>query len=49
MDLDELSLSVMGPLILRLRNTRIYERLEKSLASSLSFTSLSVTWRGFYS
>ncbi|WP_054843006.1 type II secretion system F family protein [Vulcanisaeta distributa] len=39
MDLDELALSVMGPLILRLRNTKVYERIEKSLASSLSFTS----------
>ncbi|MGC8606753.1 MAG: type II secretion system F family protein [Vulcanisaeta sp.] len=39
MDLDELALSVMGPLILRLKNTRIYEKLEKNLASSLSFTS----------
>jgi flagellar protein FlaJ len=38
-DLDELALSVMGPLILRLKNTRIYEKLEKNLASSLSFTS----------
>ncbi len=34
-----MALSAMGPLILRLRGTRIYERLERSLASSLSFTS----------
>ncbi|WP_243675540.1 hypothetical protein [Vulcanisaeta distributa] len=39
MDLDELALSVMGPLILRLRNTRVYERLQRSLNASLSFTS----------
>ncbi|MGC8543109.1 MAG: type II secretion system F family protein [Vulcanisaeta sp.] len=39
MDLDELALSVMGPLILRLRNTKIYDRLLKNLNASLSFTS----------
>ncbi len=39
MDLDELALSVMGPLILRLRGTKTYEKMLKSLNASLSFTS----------
>jgi len=38
-DLDEIALSVMGPLILRLRGTKIYEKLMKNLQASLSFTS----------
>ncbi|WP_069808330.1 type II secretion system F family protein [Vulcanisaeta thermophila] len=39
MDLDELALSVMGPLVLRLRGTGLYRRLEQSLRASLSFQS----------
>jgi len=38
-DLDEIALSVIGPLILRLRGTKIYEKLVKNLQASLSFTS----------
>ncbi|BDR92764.1 type II secretion system F family protein [Vulcanisaeta souniana] len=39
MDLDELALSIMGPLILRLRGTKTYEKMLRSLNASLSFTS----------
>ncbi|MCG2863769.1 MAG: type II secretion system F family protein [Vulcanisaeta sp.] len=39
MDLDEIALSVMGPLILRLRGSRLYESTLRKLQASLSFIS----------
>jgi flagellar protein FlaJ len=38
-DLDEIALSVMGPLILRLRGSRLYESTLRKLQASLSFIS----------
>jgi flagellar protein FlaJ len=38
-DLDELALSIMGSLVLKLRKTKTYEKLLKSLNASMSFVS----------
>lgn len=39
LSIDDIALSVAGPLALRLRGTKLYKRLERNLRASLTFTS----------